>query len=150
MDLFFSLYSHAHMNTCTHVHTQAALWCCFIADSLSMPVHWFYDTRALDRQFGGKITGVVLHMSTFSLYLTTSLSLSLRMCVCVFAEYHDAPSHHPTRFLILTYYTRFICGREREIRCWSTCHPTFFDLRSSISLSFILSTVYPYLLCIPV
>ncbi|KAK9804892.1 hypothetical protein WJX72_010538 [[Myrmecia] bisecta] len=31
---------------------HGALWGIFIADSLSMPVHWYYDTRQLQRDFG--------------------------------------------------------------------------------------------------
>lgn len=31
---------------------RGALWAMFIGDALSMPVHWYYDTRALDEEFG--------------------------------------------------------------------------------------------------
>ena len=35
---------------------RGALWGIFIADSLSMPVHWYYSTSDISRDFG-KITG---------------------------------------------------------------------------------------------
>lgn len=31
---------------------RGALWGLFIADALSMPVHWYYDVGALRRDFG--------------------------------------------------------------------------------------------------
>jgi ADP-ribosylglycohydrolase len=31
---------------------RGALWGIFIADALSMPVHWYYDVSALKRDFG--------------------------------------------------------------------------------------------------
>eukprot|EP00753_Platysulcus_tardus_P017110 PLAT6282.3.p1 GENE.PLAT6282.3~~PLAT6282.3.p1 ORF type:complete len:141 (+),score=59.79 PLAT6282.3:78-500(+) len=31
---------------------RGALWGIFIADALSMPAHWFYDVRALKREYG--------------------------------------------------------------------------------------------------
>jgi hypothetical protein len=38
------------------VHTRCELSCAsagvYIADALSMPVHWYYDVRALQRDFG--------------------------------------------------------------------------------------------------
>lgn len=34
-----------------------ALWAMCAADSMSMPVHWYYDTDAIRRDFGGWISG---------------------------------------------------------------------------------------------
>lgn len=34
-----------------------ALWGLFIGDSLSMPVHWYYNRRNIEREFDGGITG---------------------------------------------------------------------------------------------
>eukprot|EP00930_Biecheleria_cincta_P071964 TRINITY_DN59403_c0_g1_i1.p1 TRINITY_DN59403_c0_g1~~TRINITY_DN59403_c0_g1_i1.p1 ORF type:complete len:392 (-),score=56.13 TRINITY_DN59403_c0_g1_i1:171-1319(-) len=31
---------------------QASLWGVFVGDALAMPVHWYYDTDALDRDYG--------------------------------------------------------------------------------------------------
>ncbi|KAL6078816.1 DUF608 domain-containing protein, variant 2 [Balamuthia mandrillaris] len=31
---------------------EASLWAMFCADALSMPVHWYYDTKALQRDYG--------------------------------------------------------------------------------------------------
>ena len=44
-----------HENVCVCAHprvSQAALWAIFVGDALSMPVHWYYDTAELKRQFG--------------------------------------------------------------------------------------------------
>lgn len=34
-----------------------ALWAMCAADSMSMPVHWYYDTNDIRRDFGGWISG---------------------------------------------------------------------------------------------
>ena len=34
---------------------EGALWGLFIGDALSMPVHWYYDARAIPRDYGGRI-----------------------------------------------------------------------------------------------
>jgi hypothetical protein len=50
---------------------KASLWCIFIADALSMPAHWYYDVRALKKEFG------------------------------IITKYVDAPEKHPSSILNL-------------------------------------------------
>jgi len=48
----------ADLKPSLHSRMCACLWGIFIADALSAPAHWYYDTRALKRDYG-TITGYV-------------------------------------------------------------------------------------------
>ena len=40
------------MSAAAVARARGALWAMFMGDALSMPVHWYYDTRAIDEEFG--------------------------------------------------------------------------------------------------
>ena len=39
-------------NTIDHERLRGMLWGMFVGDALAMPVHWYYDVAALQRDFG--------------------------------------------------------------------------------------------------
>lgn len=69
-----------------------ALWAMCAADSMSMPVHWYYDISDIKRDFGGWISGLnsprVIHPSSI-LSLSNTSRITLRKIIARSFGYND-------------------------------------------------------------